>query len=1135
MEAPKPPETVVPIPASCQPSRPGPVRVGEGVFQPELSGKYFPLSTYASPDVPSTYSTVTSVCSNTNDEIETETANTASTTSSIQTNYTSTPRRPLYSIMEAPDPPDMVQFASRINLVSCHQSLGPVVGSGEGVFQTVNTGKYSSLTTCSLPDDHSLSSAPDYQRCVTSFDDCGGSSGTPSRHRFLSVYYQNVRGLRTKTSDLKLGLSSCDYDVVVLTETWLRPDIIDAELTSDYSLFRCDRSESTSNLSRGGGVLVAVKLSLHCTEVSLTDCRQLEQVAVCVKLPNRSLHIFGIYLRPNSDPALYSTHSSAVQYVADRSAASDIVLLLGDYNLPQLQWTFDEDVNGYLPANASSEQELVLTESISTCGLVQLNSISNPNGRLLDLAFTNAPDDFEISHPVLPLLPIDPHHPPLELQVDVHRCVHVPANAQSDSIDLDLRRCDFESLNAEFSSVDWEQLLQGHSVDDIVLLFYDKLYEILHLKVSRRRPAISGANRKPWWSIELRNLRNRLRKARKRFFANKTIENRESLHLVELSYKELVASSYHEYMQRLQSNLKQNPSMFWRFVKQQRASNRVPDNVKYGDALACSSEEAANLFSTFFQSVFNAESPQPHPGCFQNVPSHDIHLPFFNFSREEVLRALAKLDASKGAGVDGLTPTLLKNCAESIVKPLTILFNRSLNEKTFPGLWKTAKMIPIHKSGSVRHVENYRGISILCCLGKLFESLVHEVLLSAAKPIISEYQHGFVPHRSATTNLLCYTNVLFREIESRNQVDSVYIDFSKAFDTVPHSYAVEKLRHMGFPDWIADWLMSYLTGRKAFVQVNSARSRTFYIPSGVPQGSVLGPLIFVLFINDLCLQISSGKLFFADDLKIFRVIKSVLDCVALQIDIDALSRWCKENGMCVNINKCKVITFSRCWIPINHLYNIDTAPLERVQSIRDLGVIMDCKLRFNEHISTVTAKAFSVLGFIRRNASQFTDVHTLKALFCALVRSILEYAAPIWAPYHTSQVIRIERVQKSFIRFALRHLPWNDPVHLPAYPERCQLIDLELLSARRLKLQRLVIFDIVQNNVDCSDLLLQVSLNVPQRQLRYSALIAVPAHRTCYGHNNPLSSCLRAFNNVSDLFDFNVSKNCFKNRIKNIA
>ncbi|XP_065075018.1 uncharacterized protein LOC135698813 [Ochlerotatus camptorhynchus] len=121
-------------------------------------------------------------------------------------------------------------------------------------------------------------------------------------------------------------------------------------------------------------------------------------------------------------------------------------------------------------------------------------------------------------------------------------------------------------------------------------------------------------------------------------------------------------------------------------------------------------------------------------------------------------------------------------------------------------------MIPVHKSGSLNNVVNYRGISILCCLGKVLESLVHKVVLNAAKPIISEYQHGFIPHRSTTTNLL------FREIERRNQVDSIYIDFSKAFDTVPHAYATEKLKHMGFPDWIADWIRSYLTGRKAFVQ-----------------------------------------------------------------------------------------------------------------------------------------------------------------------------------------------------------------------------------------------------------------------------------------------------------------------------
>lgn len=444
-------------------------------------------------------------------------------------------------------------------------------------------------------------------------------------------------------------------------------------------------------------------------------------------------------------------------------------------------------------------------------------------------------------------------------------------------------------------------------------------------------------------------------------------------------------------------------------------------------------------------------------------------------------------------------------------------------------------MAPVYKSGSIRLVENYRGISILCCLGKMLESMVHKVVMSASISIISQYQHGFIPHRSTTSNLLCYTNVLFREIERRKQVDSIYVDFSKAFDTVPHLYAVEKLRHMGFPDWISDWILSYLTDRKAFVKVNSSRSSTFSIPSGVPQGSVLGPLIFVLYINDLCHRFSSGRLCFADDLKIFRVINSTLDCVALQDDIDSLLQWCIENGMTLNIGKCKVITFCRSLSSINYTYAINGTTLERVGSIRDLGVVIDSKLRFNEHITVITAKAFSVLGFIRRNASQFTDVYALKALFCALVRSVLEYAAPVWAPYHTSLMIRIERVQKSFIRFALRRLPWNDPINLPDYPARCQLVDLELLSNRRLKLQRLLVHDILTNNIDCPDLLSEVQLSVPNRRLRHTTLIAIPLHRTSYGYHDPFTTCLRNFNSVCEMFDFNVSKDCFRARIKNIV
>lgn len=208
--------------------------------------------------------------------------------------------------------------------------------------------------------------------------------------------------------------------------------------------------------------------------------------------------------------------------------------------------------------------------------------------------------------------------------------------------------------------------------------------------------------------------------------------------------------------------------------------------------------------------------------------------------------------------------------------------------------------------------------------------------------------------------------------------------------------------------------------------------------------------------------------------------------------------------------------------------------IECVDSIRDLGVTVDSKLRFNEHVSLTTAKAFAALGFVRRTTNYFKDVYALKSLYCSLVRSILEYAVCVWSPHHTTQIVRLERVQRSFIRYALRQLPWSDPVNLPEYPARCRLIDIETLASRRNNLQRLFVFDLLKGNLDCSSLLDNVPFYAPNRHLRERDLLLIRRHRTSYGFNNPLSKCLRLFNSVSALFDFNVSKYVFKNRIKDL-
>lgn len=922
--------------------------------------------------------------------------------------------------------------------------------------------------------------------------------------------------------------------VLVFTETWLHADINSSEISSEYTLFRCDRSVSTSSHSRGGGVLIAVKNNIDCEFISTPNCQDLEQVAVCIKLQQRSFYIIAIYLPPNSSPELYSAHADAVQHVADLSAEHDVVLSIGDFNLPSLHWQLDCDANGYIPSNMSTDSERNLIENLFATGMHQINCFVNSNGKLLDLTFVTLPEYFDVILPSTPLLPIDIHHAPYILLLTEPNLESATPDDRDDGFTSDFQACDFGSLNDAFAAIAWDTVLANKSMDVVLSTFYDKINAAINDNVPKRKNRATSIFGKPWWTPELRNLRNSLRKTRKRYFQSKSDHDRIILREMEMSYKALLSSSYENYIQRIQSSVKQDPSSFWDFVKKQKSTNRIPTNVNHDGVSACTNSEAADLFATFFESVYSKASPVQRSNCFAHVPVWDIALPVLQFSINEVLEALEDLDTEKGAGTDGLPPIFFKNCSVTLALPISIIFNCSMRQRIFPAAWKMARIVPIYKSGNYNNVCNYRGISILCCISKVFETLVHKVLYRVASPFISETQHGFMKRRSTTSNLMCYTSALTREVEARRQVDSVYIDFAKAFDTVPHIIIVDKMKHMGFPDWFTEWIFSYLTSRDAFVAVNSARSRPFTITSGVPQGSVLGPLLFNIFLNDLCILISSCKLSFADDLKFYRIIATKSDCELLQEDIEGLLIWCDNNGMRVNDKKCCIISFTRRENPLHFQYTMGAYLLKRVQSICDLGVTINSKLGFNDHVGIITAKAFSTLGFIRRHAANFTDVYALKVLYCALVRSILEYAAPIWCPHYVTHILAIERVQRKFIRFALRDLPWRDPINLPHYPDRCQLIKLESLSARRINLQRIFIFDLITGNIDCPELLQQMPINVPPRRFRRSPLLAIPPHRTNYGVNNPFHFCLRSFNTVAEVFDFNVSKNVFKNRIREL-
>lgn len=944
------------------------------------------------------------------------------------------------------------------------------------------------------------------------------------------VYYQNVRGLRTKTRDLFLELCSCDYEVIAFTETWLHPGITNSELSSNYNIYRCDRSRSTSNLERGGGVLIAVKKHHRCEIVPLVHGDGLEQIAVRFRLPSKTIYVCCIYIRPDSAPSVYEQHASCIQEICDAASNNDTILILGDYNLSRLTWRYDSDINAYLPNNASSESEISLTESVVASGLFQVLNVYNHYGRLLDLAFVNNPDNVEVYEPPLPLLPPDNHHKPFLLNLFLSTMLR---DDNDSDIQFDFRSYDVDAVCRHICAVDWDSILNDRTVNDAVNVFYDRIYSIIRENVPRRNRRTNRSCNQPWWNNELRTLRNRLRKVRKRFFKHRSEENRHQLRTIEQEFSTLHRHAFREYISGLEINAKNNPASFWSFVKSQRNSNSLPYEIQYQNIQARSAEESANLFADFFKSVYN-NSPTPITQmALDGVASYDLRLPLFNVTVDDVSRSFSHLDSSKGPGPDGIPPLFIKQCAGALALPASIIFNRSLSSGVFPRLWKVASITPIHKSGNLNMAQNYRGISILSTFSKVLECFVHEALYRTVRPAIPEVQHGFVKGRSTTTNLMSFVTSVKMKMQKNRQVDAIYVDFAKAFDKVPHLLTVAKLRKMGLPEWITIWLHSYLTDRLAFVKVHGCESDRFDIPSGVPQGSHLGPLLFVLFIADLSPLIQSQKLFYADDLKIYRAILTRMDCCILQRDLDNITKWCRANGMEVNAGKCKSMSFTRSRTLMHQCYLIDSHELDCVTTMKDLGIIVDSKLKFNEHISTTTAKAFSLLGFLRRITKSFHDVYAMKAVYCAVVRSVLEYAVQVWAPYSQVQCSRVERVQRSFVRYALRRLPWNDAVRLPPYENRCMLMQLETLASRRIMLQRLFCFDLLAGNIDCGELLFQLNIHAPTRRLRNHALFYLPTHRTLYGHFNPLHFCCRLFNEVSDNFDFNITKTTFKNRIRN--
>ena len=431
-----------------------------------------------------------------------------------------------------------------------------------------------------------------------------------------------------------------------------------------------------------------------------------------------------------------------------------------------------------------------------------------------------------------------------------------------------------------------------------------------------------------------------------------------------------------------------------------------------------------------------------------------------NLTVDGVSNLLHDLEVHKACGPDGISPCLLKETASSTAPMLTLIYQATLKQQRVPADWKKALVVPIFKKGVHTCPANYRPISLTCIPCKIFEHIIYSHIFKHLNThnILSQEQHGFRKYHSCESQLITTIDDFASHVDSGAQIDTIILDFSKAFDKVPHQRLLMKLAHYGIQGMLLDWVKDFLSNRSQIVILNNASSEPTEVLSGVPQGSVLGPLLFLLYINDLPRHVSSKVNLYADDTLLYRIINTPNDISILQEDLDSLSQWAHKWQMIFNASKCVHLTITRKLSPFPSTYSICNHTIQQVASAKYLGITLTNNLSWSEHITKITNKANSTRAFLQRNLSQCQ--RSVKcACYNTYVRPTLEYASSVWSPHLLSDINRIEMVQRRSARFV-----YNDFARTSSVTSMLNNLNWPLLQQRR-DIAKVIMFCKIINNL----------------------------------------------------------------------
>lgn len=801
------------------------------------------------------------------------------------------------------------------------------------------------------------------------------------------------------------------------------------------------------------------------------------------------------------------------------------IVICGDFNRTYVEWSLLESATHLEPVHVDNASASLI-DSVNFMGLMQFNHIRNVNGRLLDLIFSDRAIN-DVCHCDQPLVREDLHHPSLEFLVDVKD--REDLRGRPSACLYNFRKAPYEAINTHLQGIPWSDFFERHDLHGCVEIFYSILQNTIQTfvplkKLHKKYPIYFTSA-----TVHVIKTKN---KAHKRWKKSGNQSDYNTFKCLRSRSKRLIAADFSRFTKSVETQLPSNPKRFWHFVSAaRRGGGGVPAEMRCGDIVADGGTDICNLFASYFKSVFIQPS-----GCdfhHNHLPKNNLKLSQIVVTPLEVFNKISKLDSNKGAGPDGIPTYFISKLAVSLQVPLSLIYNTSLLQGSFPDKWKQAAVVPILKNGSKAEVSNYRPISILNVLAKVFESLVYDRLYHHIENQIILEQHGFVRRRCIDTNLMSYTEFLHDALDVQIQVDAVYTDFRKAFDKIDHNILLSRIAAVGVHGGLLRWFESYLENRSQFVALLNYRSSSYPMTSGVPQGSHLGPLLFNIFINNIKVCFKHSKfLLYADDLKVYKRINSIEDSMLLQSDLNRLCKYCQDNLLFLNLEKCHSVTFSRNITTITHIYQLLDTNISRLGSVKDLGVVFDSKLLFNLHIEAAVTSASKMLGFVLRQSRYFTDVRSVVLLYNAFVLGRLSFGSCVWNPRYNIYINRIESIQNRLLRF-LAFRRGAGGTH--DYALLRGIFCLRSLEQRRHASDICMLYKIIHGYVQVPYILEKVVFNVPPSiNLRRTPLFVIPFRHTNAAQNSPLCRMLRSFeSDASGINIYSTSLSTLRRLLKN--